>query len=121
MVEIKPAQEWMVKALYGETIERTVEAIVALDGDAVLGMAALYPENGRLVLVARITDKARQGLQACGHRRALLKAAREIMKRAKRWKLPVVVLADKRIEGADKLIAHLGFKPSGGDFYEWAP
>lgn len=121
MIEIRPAQEWMVKALYGQTLERSVEAIVALEGNHVLGMAALYPENGHLVLVARITDKAREGIGRCSHKRALIKAARAILNRAARWKLPVVTLADARFENAARLIEHLGFTPIGRDAYEWKP
>lgn len=119
MIEIRPAQQWMVEALYGKTIERTCEAVVALDGTKVLGMAALYPENGRLVLVARITQSAREGLCKCGHKRALLMAARAIMKRAARWGLPVMAQADMRIHGADRLLTHLGFTQTHKDVFTW--
>lgn len=103
-----------MKALYGQTLTETVEAVVALDGNDVLGMAAIYPQDGQLVLVAKLTDKARSDLGRCGHRRALLKAAHAILARARRWKLPVITKADTRYEGAERLLAHLGFVPKNG-------
>lgn len=117
MAEIRAAQPWMIHALYGRALEHTVEAIVATEGDTVLGMAALYPENGRLVLVARITPPARAEIRK--HRRTLILAAREIMRRAARWRLPVLTIADPAIPGSAMLVEHLGFTQTHKDIYEW--
>lgn len=103
-------------ALCGRRYERSLEAIAVLDGNDVLGVTGIYPEHGCLVLVARFSDKARTCLPQ--HRRIILKAGREILRRAAKWRLPVLTLADPQYEGSVGLITHFGFKQKSHDLYE---
>jgi hypothetical protein len=119
MAEIRPAAEWMVKALYGRTLPRTVEAIAVLEGKRVLGLTGFYPDGGRLKLFAHIDERARAELPR--HTRVLLRAARQILRRAGCWHIPVWAWCDTRYPRAEAVLEHLAFKKTEHkDIWEWA-
>lgn len=115
MTEIVSATAEMIQALHRE-LPRTVRAIAAVENGEVLGVTGFYPQEGHLVIFADIAPKARA--EICRHKRTLIKCAWKVLGMAMRRRMPIVATADPEIEGADRLLEHLGFAPHNGS-YRW--
>lgn len=117
MVNLVPATAAHVQALYGKSLPVTIIGIAGVDGEQVLGVGAIYAEDGCMVITCRIADEARADLRR--HARALLIAGRRLIETAARHRLPVRCIADPRYPRAVALLEHLGFRNIGKDVFEW--
>ena len=115
MPEIRPATAEMIKAL-NRDVPRTVRAIAAVEDGKVLGITGFYPQEGHLVMFADIAAEARAEISR--HKRTLVRCAWKVMGMAMQRRMPIVANADPDIEGADRLLLHLGFEPRNGS-YQW--
>jgi hypothetical protein len=109
---IVPATRELLERFYGEAPARTQKAVVAIDGERVVGVAGLYVDDERQVMFADLTDEVRHD------KRTVIKGIREVMKLASH-RMPVHSLADPEIEGSDTLLLHMGFTPLEGRVYQW--
>ena len=113
--QIVPATMEMIRSLHAE-LPKTVRAVAAVEGGRVLGIAALYPHDGRLILCGVVAPETRAEMKR--HRRSLLRCVWHALAIAVKRGMPVVAIADQDIEGSDRLLLHLGFVPKNGS-YEW--
>ena len=113
--QIVPATMEMIRSLHAD-LPKTVRAIAAVEGERVLGVAALYPQEGCLVLCGVVAPETRAEMKR--HRRTLLRCVWTALAIAVRRGMPVVAMADQDIEGSDRLLLHLGFMPKNGN-YQW--
>jgi hypothetical protein len=118
VVKLRPALASDVIALYGEPLHTTVLGITGVEGDRVLGMGAIYPSDGCMVMICRIAPDARCELQR--HAKTMVRGARRLIAIAGKTKLPLRTVADRRFPRAVELIEHLGFRHLEKDIYEWA-
>lgn len=114
MPEIVPATPGLVRMLTDKPLPRTVRAIAAVDGDQVLGITGFYAEDGRLVMFAGISDRARA---EAGYKRTVIRCARKIMGMAAERRMPIYAEADADVPGSEILLDHLGFTPLHGRYY----
>ena len=117
MVNLVPATAEHVQALYGKSLPVTIFGIAGVEGGQVLGMGAIYAEDGKMVITCKITEDARQDLRK--HAKAILRAARALLEQAARTRLPLRCVADRRYPRAVELLEHLGFRHIDKDVYEW--
>lgn len=115
MPEIVPATSEMIQTL-NRDLPRTVRAIAAVEDGKVLGVAGFYPQEGHLVMFADIAAEARAQINR--HKRTLIRCSWKVMGMAMQRRMPIVASADPEIEGADRLLLHLGFEPHNGS-YQW--
>ena len=113
--QIVPATAEMIRTLHAE-LPRTVRAFAAVEGERVLGVAALYPQEGCLILCGIVAPETRAEMKR--HRRTLLRCVWTALAIAVKRGMPVLAIADPDIEGSDRLLLHLGFTPRDGRF-EW--
>ena len=95
--EIVPAAEGMLDTPH------TVKAIAVVRGGEVLGVGGLIV--GTQMIFARITDALRQD------KRSLVKACRAVL--GLTAIRPLYAHADPEIEGSERLLEHMGFRPTG--------
>lgn len=117
MVEIVPATEAHVMALYGKPLPVTITGLAAIEAGQVQAVAALYPENGCMVLVLRVRDEFRSNRIRLT--RLLLTGARRMLALARKSRLPVHAVADPAYPRSADLIQHLGGAHIGKDTYQW--
>jgi hypothetical protein len=118
MPEIVHATASMIESLHRAPMPRTARVLAALDDDGnVLGVAGYYPQQGKLVMFAGISDEARAEIRS--HRRILIRCARQIMGMAKEHRMEILAYADPEIEGSETLLSHLGFYAIGQGVWEW--
>ena len=117
MITLLPATAAHVLALYGKSLPVTIFGIAGVEGERVLGMGAIYAEDGNMVLTCRIAEEARADLRS--HTRALLHGARALLAEATKARLPVRCVADRRYPRAVELLEHLGFRRIDKDLFEW--
>ena len=113
--QIVPATAAMIRSLHAE-LPKTVRAVAAVEGDRVLGVAGIYPQEGYLILFGAIAPDTRAELHR--HKRALLRCVWKVLGFAMQRRMPVFAVADEDIEGSDRFLRHLGFIPREGG-YEW--
>lgn len=113
MIVVEPATLDTMTRFYGHPPSRTARAIVARDGDRVLGVAGLYRAGDRHVAFIDMTDEVR------ARRRVIVLGARALRAMMAEAGGPVHALADPHIEGSDRLLEHYGFEPLEGRVYEW--
>ena len=105
-VKIRPASlgEWL--AFYGEQPKHTVKAIVAEADGEILGVAGLEKHPGFYVAFSDIGDKMRK------HKKAILKAGKELVKLIDDCRLPVVSIQNEAEPTSFGFLTHLGFTPT---------
>ena len=113
MISLVHATPEAIDRALPERPKQTMRAILAMDGEHVLGIAGIYRQDAALVLFGQISDELR------AHRRVIVRAIRLVMKMATRVKIPIVAMADPEIDGSDILLEHMGFKPFQGRVYIW--
>ena len=116
---VLPATEAMIERFYvGRSDMRpgmTTKAVVALQRGEPVGLAGGYLDttNGRAVLFADMTDDLRS------NKRLMLRFLRSALAAARSFGVVVHSLADPDIEGADRLLEHLGGRFAGSGIYEF--
>lgn len=118
MDKLIPATEEHIRAVRGEPFAASVIAVTGIDDTGPYGVAAIYPEAGRMVLVFKLTDAGRANIRR--HAKTILKGAKYLLKQASKYSLPVQTTADP-FPRAVELLLHLGFRPVGPIHYEWRP
>lgn len=119
MTEIVPATEEMIRSVTNEPWTRTVRAVAAVDGDRVLGVAGIYPENGHLIMFSGIAPEARAEIHK--HKKTLVRCARRVFEMAITRRMPIAALADDKYEGSESMLRHFGFIHVGKGIYKWQP
>jgi len=117
MPDIVPATAEMIDELHRAPLPRTSRVLAVIEDDEVLGVTGYYPQQGKLVLFAGVSDKARMEMNR--HKRTLIKCARQIMDMASEHGMPILAYADPEITGSEVLLLHLGFHPIGQGVWEW--
>ncbi len=111
-VQIVPASAELLERTFGKAPEHAMRAIAGVDGETVLGLGGYFEHGPRLVLFANLTPAARKT------KRALLRAARQVVKEAKATGRKVVTIADPSVAGVENWLEHLGFRHKAGQLYE---
>lgn len=114
MSEIVPATREMIERASGAKLCRSARALAVVDGDRVLGVAGLLLEQDHFVMFANATEPMRE------HKRTVIRVYRRLLEWCSARGLPVVAQADPRIEGAQLLLEHLGFRRIPGGVYLWS-
>lgn len=117
MPEIVPATNDLLAKIWDRPAPRTIRALAVTEGDAVLGVAGYYMEEGKIVMIAEIADEARREIKR--YRRPLILCARRLMDEVIARGMPILASADPDIEGSDMLLTHFGFGPVRKGIYQW--
>lgn len=117
-MKIVPITAEHLKALEPRSLPYTVRGIAVLDGEKVMGIAGIFPDQGRLVLFSEFSKDARALLGERKQCRVLIRACRQILTLAKQWKMPIHAVPDMSVYGSVNLLNHLGFKPLYKNTYE---
>ncbi len=118
MITLRATQPADVRALYGKPLPMSITGLTAVEGERILGMGAIYPSDGCMVLVCQVHPAARP--LRLRHARAMLAGAHRLLRTAAQARLPVRAFADRTHPGAAELIERLGFRHVEKDVYEWA-
>lgn len=113
MTAIVPATQELLERFYGYTPKRSQRAVVAVDGERVIGVAGVYMDDGRQVMFSDLTDEIRKD------KRTIVRGIREVLRLAAKRHLPVHALADPEIEGSETLLRHMGFEEIADRIYQW--
>lgn len=112
-IQIVPATVEMFERFVGEAPQRTVRAVAVVRDDEVLGIAGVCVDKCRLVMFSELSDELKK------NKRAIARGIRALMRIAGRFNLPIYAVADKTIEGSDKLLEHLRFQKTVSGVYVW--
>ena len=119
-MKIVPITAEHVAAVGGEPIPVTlIGGVAVVEDDKCLGIGCIFLGEGCQVVASRITIEGRRLLAAGRGHRELLRAARATMAAAATRNLPTYAQADTNIEGACRLLLHLGFVPYQRGIYQW--
>jgi len=102
----------LLEEFYGEPLKKSVKSVVVVDNGKPLGVSGLKVENDYMVWFADISDELREHKS---FKRVVIECYRKLMEVLPR--MPVYSLADPRIEGSDKLLAHIGFEHVRGNIW----
>lgn len=116
-VSIIPASQEAIEAMTGERLHITVRAYMVRFNEEDIGIIGLHPYGTHLVLFSYIRDDVQKELKR--YRRPVIQAYRYMMDIMKAQPLPVYSRAQEDVEGADRLLLHLGFKPYKKGVFEW--
>jgi hypothetical protein len=106
-VTYRPATAADAEAYYGRNPGLTFRGYVAVKGDEVLGICGVNYTNGMRVAFSEFKEALRSD------RRALAKGVKMTMKLVNQIKGPVYAVADDEEPTAAKLLAKLGWVPTG--------
>lgn len=112
MTSIKPATPELLARFYGKLPERTSHAIVAMEGERVIGVAGLYQDGPRMVAFTEL-----DGVRA--DKRLIVKGYRALLPLMRAAGLPVLALCDAAVEGSERLLLHYKFRPIGEGVWQW--
>lgn len=112
MTSINPATPELLERFYGRLPERTSQAIVAMEGERVVGVAGLYRDGARLVVFTEL-----DGVRA--DKRLIVKGYRALLPIMRAAGLPVLALCDVTVKGSELLLLHYKFKPIGVGVWQW--
>ena len=112
-MELVYATPEIIEKAFPERPNQTIRAILAIDQGNVLGIAGVYRQDANLVMFAQLSD------ELLTQKRTIVRGIRLLKKMAARVRMPVVALADPEIDGSEKLLEHMGFKPAHGRIYTW--
>lgn len=118
MDKLIPATAEHVQAIYGAPFKRTAIAITGESEGKPFGIGAIYPHEGCMIMVFCLTPEGRENVKR--HAKAIVKGARYLLDKARRYNLPVQTTADDYPRSRE-LLEHLGFKPVTHIHYEWRP
>lgn len=117
MLNVRPATQNDFERLDGR-MPKTSRAIALERGETLWAVTGYYLHEGNAVLFCSINPAVRN---EPGFGRYVLRFARQQMKEIAAQGFKVLSGADAEIEGADRLLLHLGFKPEPGTrgVYSW--
>lgn len=110
--EIRPATPELMQRFYGAMPKKTSEAIVAVRGERVLGVAGVYREIGASIAFSELTDELK------ADKRALVQGARALTLMLERGGRDVYAMKGDA-QGADVLLRHIGFEPAEMGAWVW--
>ena len=111
---IRPATREDLKAVDGEAPAKTTRALAAVEGEEVIAIWGIYPQNSRYVLFSSLSPK----FKACKRNFIVgIESVRQLL--ASRPWMPVIAEADPDIPGSDVLLKHMGFDHVFGRVYQW--
>lgn len=117
MVEIVPATQAHVSALYGGSLPVTLYGVAAIEDGKLLCMGALYVENGCMVATCKIADEARPNLKR--YARVFFMGWSRLRAIAEARRLPVRARPDPDAPRSAALLDRLGFVPIENGAWEW--
>src|SRR5258708_2663735 len=98
----------------GEVVKRGGRAIAAILDGKTVGVAGYYLDKGRVVVYSTITPALRL------HKRTIIRGAMIIIGMVDRIGIPAQALAAD-VDGAERLLEHIGFERLDGAVYGRAP
>ena len=98
----------------GEAVKHGGRAIAAILDGKTIGVAGYYLDKGRVVVYSTITPALR------AHKRTIIRGAMIIVGMVDQIGIPAQALADK-VDGAERLLEHIGFERLEGSVYGRAP
>lgn len=119
MSELVPLTRRHLDAMGITEVPSTIQGVALIEGDTVLAVGGCTLGAGHYVLVSNLSPELRTRMQRGRCTKALLRAARHLLKYAIRTKLPIYALADPEFHGSATLLTHLGFVPHSGNTYKW--
>jgi hypothetical protein len=108
-----PATPDLLKQFYGSIPARTSQTVVAVKDDRVIGVAGVYVDDARLIVFTDLSDELRQD------KRTMVRGIREIFRLVQKYDLPVYAVVNTSIDGAVKLLTHVGFVHEYEGVYAW--
>lgn len=116
-LEIVPATRALLTEYYGQPPSKSQRAWVGLIDGTPVGVAGFLLHGQYITLFSDLG----QGIR--GHKKDIWRAAAFIMDQAKRYKTPVLAIADPDEATAPRFLSRLGFTFVGtcsdGDVYQW--
>lgn len=109
MIEIVPSRPEHFAMFHVEHPRKSVRALSGVRDGKVVGIGGYYVSGSRRVAFLKMGEKD------FGASRAMLRAWKRLFSGG----VPVVALCDATIEGADKLLRHLGFEPVSDGVWQW--
>lgn len=94
----------------GETLKRGGRAIAAMLDGKTIGVAGYYLDNGRVIVYSTITPALRP------YKRTIIRGAMIVVGMVDRIGMPAQSFADD-VEGAERLLEHIGFERLEGKIY----
>ena len=113
MIEVKHATSAMIRAFYGSDRPYSMKALAAVDGDEVLGVIGIYPQNGQQVVFMDLKDELRK------HPRVLIKGGAIFMRWVREAKMPTCARCDDAIPAARRFLEHFGFRHLNKGVFVW--
>lgn len=118
-MKIVPLLVEHLAALEGKPLLRTIRGIAVVEGAQALGIAGYFLCEGEMMVAMRVGKEGRALMRCVGGQRWLIRAGRQIVALAARHGLPLIAVADSSVEGAPRLLEHLGFRHDHKDIYRW--
>jgi hypothetical protein len=112
-IDVIPATAELMRRFYGRTPARTSQAVVAVQGERVLGVAGIYLVNGHAVAFTELSDEIRS------NKRLIVRGYRALLPFIRAAGLPVLALCDASIDGSERLLEHYDFKPMTQGVWQW--
>ena len=103
LTSIEPATEGLLTAFYGRPPPRTVRALVAVRDGKPIGVAGVWRGAERLVMFSDLSPEAR------ADKRLMVRGIRAVLGLVRDTGLPVHAVADKEVEGSERLLERVGF------------
>lgn len=111
-IDIVPATRELLERFYGGPPIREVNAVAALKGGKIIGVAGVFHEGEVLMAFADMTDELRED------KRAIVRGIHEVMQLIYQHGKETRAIADE-IPGANILLTHCGFQRVNGEEYVW--
>ena len=116
-LEVVPATRALLTEYYGEPPTKSQRAWVGLLGGKPAGVAGFLFHGQYITLFSDLKPEIRP------HKKEIWRASAFIMEQAKRYKTPVLAIADPDEPTAPRFLSRLGFtfvgSCSDGDVYQW--
>jgi hypothetical protein len=107
MINFRPATAKDVEEFYGKPSKHSFRGLVAVDDGSIVGIGGITTVNSRLVVFTSMREEMKR------HKKAVAKGCRLMMDMVKEAGRPVYAVADPNEPTAEKLLAKLGFEPTG--------
>ncbi|BES72161.1 hypothetical protein RE428_31790 [Marinobacter nanhaiticus D15-8W] len=116
-LEIRPATRDMLTRYYGRPPKQSMRAWIGFLGDEMVGAAGFVIGSPYITIFSDLKPGIR------GHKKEIWRGAAFIMEQAKRYKSPIMAIADPDEPTAKRFLPRLGFVFMGtctdGDVYQW--
>lgn len=112
--DIVTATPELLTRFYGHPPKRTMRAVAAVRGERVIGIAGIYPDGHRQVMFSELTDEIR------ADRRAIVRGIRAVTELARARGTAVHARAAE-VDGAERMLEHIGFVKVHPEVFVWKP